>query len=365
MRAPQKVTTWVRDFATRVPRLLPRLPRAHRRRRAHPGPAVADRSVPGRPRQRPCAARRARAGRDGAHRRRSRTRSVTAPFDVSLLPRSASVDAAGRVALAGVALGRARRDVRHTVVRLRRDGAAPAVPRVLRRFRSRCCVREQGVPLHRNGAARRRRGSRTRCRDRGRAACRGARRIPDGTRRVPRQQQVGRRARARGAAPRRQSCRRLVRRARPHRADRGERWSVPCPPSARHAGCRSTHARVHRNGHRGLEVRVRARQRQRARGGESRGRQSGPRVRRDPLPHRVAGVPSRFVRTRTRQDGRPRAADRSDDAGDGRGGQHRRRTRRPLSLGRRATDDRAVLRARSGRVRQGARGRPVSARGPC
>ena len=79
------------------------------------------------------------------------------------------------------------------------------------------------------------------------------------------------------------------------------------------------------------------------------------RVRRDPLPHRIAGVPSRLVRTRTRQDGRPRAADRSDDAGDGRGGQPRRRTRRPLSLGRRATDDRAVLRDRAGRVRQGAR----------
>src|SRR5207244_142059 len=46
----------------------------------------------------------ARAGRDGAARsRRRRDRSVTA-FDVSLLPASATLDAAGRVAIAGVDL---------------------------------------------------------------------------------------------------------------------------------------------------------------------------------------------------------------------------------------------------------------------
>ena len=63
-----------------LPRLLPRLSRAHRGRRVDPGPAVADGSVPGRPRQRARDPRRARARRDGAPRRRhrSRTRRMTA-----------------------------------------------------------------------------------------------------------------------------------------------------------------------------------------------------------------------------------------------------------------------------------------------
>ena len=52
VRAPQKVSTWVRDFARRVPRLLPRLQGAVRRRRAHAGPALAHRGVPDRARQR-------------------------------------------------------------------------------------------------------------------------------------------------------------------------------------------------------------------------------------------------------------------------------------------------------------------------
>ena len=58
-RAPQKVTHLGARLRARVPRLLPRLPRAHRRRRAHPGPAVADGGVPDRSRQRARAARRA------------------------------------------------------------------------------------------------------------------------------------------------------------------------------------------------------------------------------------------------------------------------------------------------------------------
>ena len=56
----------------RVPRLLPRLQGALRRRRAHPGAAVAHRGVPDRPRERAGGARRARARRDGAPRPRRR-----------------------------------------------------------------------------------------------------------------------------------------------------------------------------------------------------------------------------------------------------------------------------------------------------
>ena len=57
-----------------VPRLLPRLPGAHRRRRAHPGAALADRGVPARARRRARDPRRARARRDEPARRRRRRR---------------------------------------------------------------------------------------------------------------------------------------------------------------------------------------------------------------------------------------------------------------------------------------------------
>ena len=59
-RAPHKVTTWVRELAGAVPRLLPRLLRdgRRRRRRADPGPAVAGRGGRDRPRHRARPARR-------------------------------------------------------------------------------------------------------------------------------------------------------------------------------------------------------------------------------------------------------------------------------------------------------------------
>ena len=44
--APHRVTTWVRELRGTVPRLLPRLPRHLRRRRAHAGAAVARGGVP-------------------------------------------------------------------------------------------------------------------------------------------------------------------------------------------------------------------------------------------------------------------------------------------------------------------------------
>ena len=66
------------------------------------------------------------------------------------------------------------------------------MPRVPRRVRRRRRVREQGVPVHRDGAPRGRGGPRPRRRDRRRAARRTARRVSRRSHRVPRQQQVRR-----------------------------------------------------------------------------------------------------------------------------------------------------------------------------
>ena len=62
-----------------VPRLLPRLPRHHRRRRAHPGPALADGGVPDRPGRRARDPRRERTRGDGADRRGRRREATPAP----------------------------------------------------------------------------------------------------------------------------------------------------------------------------------------------------------------------------------------------------------------------------------------------
>ena len=70
LRAPHRVSTWVRDFAAACPRLLPRLPRDHRRRRPHPGPLVARRGGPDRACERARLAGRARPRRDDPPRRR-------------------------------------------------------------------------------------------------------------------------------------------------------------------------------------------------------------------------------------------------------------------------------------------------------
>ena len=51
LRAPHRVTTWVRDFASRFHGFYRDCPRAHRRRRRHPGAALAGGGEPRRPRR--------------------------------------------------------------------------------------------------------------------------------------------------------------------------------------------------------------------------------------------------------------------------------------------------------------------------
>ena len=83
---------------------------------------------------------------------------------------------------------------------------------------------------------------------------------------------------------------------------RGERRAGARAARARDARRRSAHARVHRDRHRGLEVRVRARERRRARARCSASSTSRSlRVRGHALPHRVAGVP-RSTRSRRAVD---------------------------------------------------------------
>ena len=101
---------------------------------------------------------------------------------------------------------------------------------------------------------------------------------------------------------------------------------------ARHAGRRSAHARVHRDRHRGLEVRLRARQRQRARGG-ARASSSSRSL-------RFAGIHCHIGSQVFRLDSFAAAVEKMVDLvpqieattrRDGRRAQHRRRSRRPLS----------------------------------
>ena len=266
LRAPHRVTTWVRDFARALPRLLPRLPGAHRRRRAHPGAALAHRGVPDRPGQRAGDPRRARARRDGA---RSTTTTTTttpddaadAPFDLTLLPRRR---------------GRRRRARRRrrasTSTALADEFGTPLFVYDEDDLRGRCReyvgafgadarrLRGQGVPLHGDGAARRRRGPRTST-SRPAASCtsRCTAGFPPERDRVPRQQQVRRRARARAATP---GVGRIVVDSFDE-LDRiealvGDGAAAPRVLVRVTPGRRGAHARVHRDRHRRLEVRLHA-----------------------------------------------------------------------------------------------------------
>ena len=94
--------------------------------------------------------------------------------------------------------------------------------------------------------------------------------------------------------------RRLVRRARPPRRSRSRWCRGARAPRARHARRRGAHARVHRDGNRGLEVRVRTATMATRSQPCTRVVATAPlRVRGHPLPHRLAGVP-RSTRSRAR-----------------------------------------------------------------
>ncbi len=182
-------------------------------------------------------------------------------FDLSLLPASASVDGAGRVAIAGVDLGSIAEqfgtpiyvydedDIRARCRAYRAvfgDGVAYASKAFLCVAMARL-VDEEG--LHLDVATGGELLRRARCGFSGR---------PD---RLPRQQQVDGGAAARARSGRRTDRGRFRRRARPAR-DAGERRApgAACP-HPRDARRRGAHPRVHRDRHRGLQVRVRPRQR--------------------------------------------------------------------------------------------------------
>ncbi len=170
-----------------VPRLLPRLPRDLRRRRAHPGPAVARRGEPDRAGQRARHPRRGGTRGDDPPRRRRRRRTDDRTADGRRVrptrwcrPASAALDLDALAAEFGTPL-----------FVYDEDALRATMPRVRRRVRGRRGdLRGQGVPLHGDGPARRRGGPAPRRRDRRRAARRAARRLPRGADRVPRQQQV-------------------------------------------------------------------------------------------------------------------------------------------------------------------------------
>ena len=247
----------------------------------------------------------ARARGDEPARRRRRddddetTSASDAPFDLSLLPASATVDAGGRVAIGGVDLVELGGAVRHAAVRVRRGRAARPVPRVPRRLRRGRRVREQGVPLHRDGAAGRR-GRPFDSTSRPAASC--------SWRCTPVSRPSASCSTATTSRP--TSCSsaldagvgRIVvdsfdelDRLESLAAGRRSRAGAARPGDA---GCRSAHARVHRDRHRRLEVRLRPRQWRRAAKPSARiVDDERLRVRGRPLPHRFAGVP-RSTRSR-------------------------------------------------------------------
>ncbi len=185
---------------------------------------------------------------------------------------------------------------------LPRPGAC--VPRGLRRVGR--LLRRQGLPVHERGPLDRRGGAQPR-RLLGRGA-RGGRacRVPDGARRLPRQQQDACRARGRRAARGRPDHRRLV---------PGDRAAGTCGrgrvddgsgDGPGHRRGRGAHPRVHRHRPRGPEVRLLHQQRGRPRSGPSDPRGAGARAARPALPHRVADL--RLLRVRGRRPAGARAA---------------------------------------------------------
>ena len=148
-------------------------------------------------------------------------------------------------------------------------------------------------------------------------------------------------------------------------ARRRRRCAAPRVHGARDARRRGAHARVHRDRHRGLEVRLRARRTAtRSRAVRAGRRAAAAALRRPALPHRFAGVPARLVRGRGRPDGRARARRSRRETGvDRRRAEPRRRPRRALP--RRATKPPSIAQyaAVAARVgREGARRRTACGR---
>ena len=188
-----------------------------------------------------------------------------APFDLTLLPASARVDDDGSLSIGGVDLAGLAAEFGTPLYVYDEDELRARCRGYRDAFGDGCRLREQGVPLRRDGPARRRGRSRPRRRHRRRAARRVARRLPGGADRVPRQQQVERRAATRarrGRRSHRRSTRSTSSIGSKRSSDRaGEPRRGARPRDARRRGA---HARVHRDRHRGLEVRLRPRQRRRA-----------------------------------------------------------------------------------------------------
>ena len=281
LRAPHRVTTWVRDFAKRVPRLLPRLPGHHRRRRAHPGAALAGGGVPARPgRARSAILGVQRARRDG----RGSTTTTTSDGDAGALTstrsRAAPFDRDARrragAAIDGSTSTRSADEFGTPLFVYDEDRPAAALPRVRRRVRRRARgVRGQGVPLHRDGAARRRGGAAPRRRHRRRAPRRAARPGSRPTRIVFHGNNKSDAEIATGARRRRRpDRRRLVRRARPARgAGRGCGARRACSCASRPGVEAHTHEYIETgtdDSKFGFTVSTGARPRRRARVAESR-----------------------------------------------------------------------------------------------
>ena len=150
-------------------------------------------------------------------------------FDLSLLPASATVDADGRGRDRGRRPRVAGRAVRHAALRLRRGRHPGAVPRVPRRVRRRRRVREQGVPLRRDGAARPRGGSAPRRRDRRRAVRRAGGRAsrPNGS------CSTATTSRRPSCAPRSRPASGASRSTRPTSSTGSRRWSATGSPAPR------------------------------------------------------------------------------------------------------------------------------------
>ena len=156
---------------------------------------------------------------------------------------------------------RPRPRARHPGVRPRRGRLPRPLPRLARGLRGRRrLLRRQGLPLHGGRPLGRRGGAVARRVHRRRARRRAARRLPRRAAAVPRQQQVGRRARARGRAPASGASSSTPRsRARPARAVAAARGRAPARLPAHHARRRGPHPRAHRHRPGGLEVRLLAR----------------------------------------------------------------------------------------------------------